>query len=95
MHEGKQRAALVLAALVAIISVWQADETVTAVKYWWAVKHATGADFVVSHWATSYTSGSALFAPIWLALSVSTLFFVRRRPTLALLISGTYLSPHP
>ncbi len=93
--DAKQRAVLVLAASVAIVSAWQADETVMALKYWLAVKHATATDFVVSDWATRYTWGSALFTPLWLALSVSTLFFFRRRDTLALSILGACLIVAP
>ena len=93
--EGRQTAALIFAAFVAVVSAWQVDETVTALKYYWAVKHASSTDFLVSHWATWYTWGSALFAPFWLALSASTFFVVRRRPTLALFISAAYVIAAP
>jgi len=93
--ERRQTAALVLAVFVVAVSACQVDETVSALKYWWAVKHASSADFLVSHWATLYTWESALFAPFWFAVSASAFFFVRRWPTLALSISAACMIAAP
>jgi len=89
--QGREKAALVLSGLVALVAMWQADETISALKYWWNVKHASATDFVVPHWATSYSWVSALFAPLWLALIIATVFFLRRWPTALFVVLGAYL----
>ncbi|HEV2136719.1 MAG TPA: hypothetical protein VGR47_21045 [Terracidiphilus sp.] len=96
---GRHRTALTIAALVAgllvLISSWRVDETVSALKYWWAIAHATPSEYVVHHWATLYTWASALFAPFWLALSVGTFVLLRRRPIAALAAMSAYLIAAP
>ncbi len=89
--DGKQKLAFALIALIAVISVAQLDETFSAISFWWKVNHATSSQFAVAHWWTDYTIASALFAPFWLTCTGTTLFFVRRRPGLALIALSTFL----
>lgn len=81
----RQHTAQAIGALIALIAIWQLDETSSALKYWWEIRHAAPSEFVVWHWATVYTWASALFAPAWLAMVGGTLFLLRRRPASALI----------
>jgi hypothetical protein len=92
---GKQHAAFVLAAMLALISMIQSDETYSAVSCWWRVNHATSSDFVVPHWWTQYTVASALFAPIWIICTCAILLLVRRRPGIALAALSIFLVAEP
>jgi hypothetical protein len=93
--DGKQIAAVVLAVLLVLISAIQLGETVSAVRYWWHVNHATVSEYVVPHWWTQYTITSALFAPVWLTCTGAALLFVRRRPILAIIALSTFLIVEP
>lgn len=91
----QQRTAIVIGALLAIVSIWQLDETWSALKYLWAIRHATPTEYIVHDWATPYTWASALFAPGWLTVGIGTLLLLRRRPTLALITMTALLIVAP
>ena len=92
---GKQKYAFALITLIAVISMAQMDETISAISFWWKVNHPTSGQFVVPHWWTHYTIASALFAPVWLTCSGATLFLVRHRPGIALIALSAFLVIEP
>jgi len=81
----RKRAAVAIGALLSLVAIWQSDETWSALKCWWGIRHAAPNEYVVHNWATLYTWASALFAPGWLFVGVGTLFLLRRRPVSALI----------
>lgn len=89
--KGSQKTALAFAALLVLISAWQLDETISALKCWWNIRHATPIEYLVPHWATRYTWASALFAPLWLSLGCTTVILLHRRPVAALVALSAYL----
>jgi hypothetical protein len=91
----RQRTAVLIGALLAFVAISQLDETWSALKYWWAIRNVTPNEYVVHHWATLYTWGSALFAPAWLAVGAGTLFLLRRRPISVLIAMVAFLIVAP
>ena len=91
----KQKAAILIAGILLVISVMQSDETLSAVHYLWRVAHAGPTDFFVSHWATRYTLVSAFFAPCWIACALAALTLARRWPILSLIMLSSFLIIEP
>jgi hypothetical protein len=92
---GTQKAALIIAVLLLIISGTQLDITVAALRCWRHVHRAAASEFVVPQWWTPYTIGSAVFAPLWLAVTGAVLILVRRFPKLALVSLSAFLIAAP
>jgi hypothetical protein len=92
---GKQKAAVLIAGILLVISVVQSDETLSAVHYWHRVAHPGPTDFFVSHWATRYTLVSAFFAPCWIACTLAAPALARRWPILSLIALSSFLIIEP